>query len=192
MTSSTAKDFISLSTGPAGRAMAHPMDRDLVEAFQQHLTLERKASAAYFAIAIWFAERELRGFSQFFKLEAQNEQLHASTFADYLIARGQTVALDDVLAPRQDWISEEEIMAASFTMEAEVTASLHQLYAMAERATDTRTNVFLDPIIDNQVEAENQFAYLLGRVKYAQSQPSAMLIIDSELNDGNDKPAKLG
>lgn len=171
--------------------MAQPMEAGLIEVLQQHLAMERNASAAYFAMAIWFAERELRGFSQFFKDEGRNEQEHAAKFADYLIARGQTVVLDEVSAPRQSWSSAEEILAASFLMEADVTSSLQQIYLMAERASDLRTTVFLDPIIDSQVESENEFAHLLGRVRFAQNQPAAMLIIDGELSEGKHDPAKL-
>ncbi len=178
-------------TGPAGRAMAQSMEAALVEALNQHLTMERSASAAYFAIAIWFAERELRGFSHFFKQEAIQEQVHAAHFADYLIARGQSVVLQEVPAPRQEWSSTDAIMEASFQMESDVTSSLHQLYAMAERAADMRTTVFLDPLIENQVNSEDQFAHLLGRVRFAQNQASAMLIIDGELSNGNNSPAKM-
>jgi ferritin len=181
-----------VTTGPAGRAVAQPMDLALLEALQHHLTMERQVSAAYFAMAIWFAERELRGFSHFFKQEAKSEQEHAATFADYLIARGQTVVLQDLSAPRQAWSSAEEIMAASFQMEADVTTSLQQLYAMAERSSDLRTTVFLDPIVHAQVDAENEFAHLLGRVRFAHSQAAAMLIIDGELSDEKHSPAKLG
>jgi len=189
LTSNTAT--AAVTTGPAGRAVAQPMDSALVEALQQHLTMERQASATYFGMAIWFAERELRGFSHFFKHEAKSEQEHAAEFADYLIARGQTVVLQDVVAPRQSWTSAEEIMAASFQMEVDVTTSLQQLYAMAERSSDLRTTVFLDPIVDNQVDSENEFAHLLGRARFAQGQPAAMLIIDGELADGHHSPAKL-
>jgi ferritin len=178
-------------TGPAGRAMAQSMETALVETLNQHLTMERSASAAYFAIAIWFAERELRGFSHFFKQEAIQEQVHAAHFADYLIARGQSVVLQEVPAPRQEWSSTDAIMEASFQMESDVTTSLHQLYAMAERAADMRTTVFLDPLIENQVNSEDQFAHLLGRVRFAQNQASAMLIIDGELSNGNNSPAKM-
>jgi ferritin len=180
-----------VATGPAGRAMAQPMDAALLEGLQGHITMERQASAAYFAMALWFAERELRGFAHFFKHEAAGEQAHAATVADYLIARGQTVVLQDVTAPRQDWGSAEEILAASFQMEADVTTSLQQLYALAERASDTRTTVFLDPMIDGQVAAEHQFAHLLGRVRFCQGQPAALLIVDGELSDGQHDPAKL-
>ena len=180
-----------VATGPAGRALAQPMDAALVEALQNHLSMERQASAAYFAMAIWFAERELRGFAHFFKHEAHSEQEHAATFADYLIARGQTVQLQDLAAPRQEWSTPEQIFAASFQLEADVTASLQQIYAMAERAADLRTTVFLDPIVDAQVAAENEFAHLLGRVRFCQGQPAALLIVDGELSDDKHSPAKL-
>jgi ferritin len=192
MAFSTAAATSFVPTGPAGRAMAQPMEPALVEALQQHITLERAASATYFAMAIWFSERELRGFRHFFRQEALSEQEHAAAFADYLIARGQTVVLQDLAAPRQSWSSAEEIMAASFQMEADVTSSLQQLYAMAERAADVRTTTFLDPTIDAQVAAEDQFAHLLGRLRFAQGQPAAILLIDGELSEGQHERGSLG
>lgn len=191
MSLSSLSTSIELQTGPAGRAVAQPMDASLLEALQQHLALERQASAAYFAMAIWFAERELRGFAHFCRHEAHDEQEHAAKCADYLIARGQTVLLQDVAAPRQTWSSAEEILAASFQMEADVTTSLQQIYSMAERCGDVRTTTFLDPLVDGQVSSENQFAHLLGRVRLAQNQPAALLIIDGELSEGKHSPATL-
>ena len=38
-----------------------------------------------------------------------------------------------------------DLMATSFQMEVDVTRSLQQLYALAERSSDTRTTVFLIP-----------------------------------------------
>ena len=56
MTSSTSSlPKTAVATGPAGRAMAQPMDAGLLEWLQEHLGLERKASAAYWAMALWFA-----------------------------------------------------------------------------------------------------------------------------------------
>lgn len=191
MATSVSGSQVQIPVGPAGRAMAQPMDGALLDALQQHLNMERSASAAYFAMAIWFAERELRGFSHFFKEEGRSEQEHAGRFADYLIARGQTVVLSDVAAPRQTWSSAEEIMAASFQMETDVTSSLQQLYAQAERVADVRTTTFLDGMIDGQLGSEHEFAHLLGRVRFAQEQPAALLIIDNELGDGKHEPASL-
>ena len=168
--------------GPSGRAIAQPMEFDLLEALYQHTTLERVSSAQYLAMSIWFLERELRGFSSFFKKESLSEQEHGFNFAKYIIARGQSVVLDEVTKPIQEWKTVEELVTLSFQMEADVTSSVQQLYSMAERSNDTRTTVFLDPVVDEQIRSEDEMAYILGKVKFANRDPSALLLIDNELN----------
>ena len=64
--------------------------------------------------------------------------------SEYIIARGQSVALQVVESPLQSWASPADVMATAFQMEVDVMASLQQLYSMAERVNDTRTTVFLD------------------------------------------------
>jgi hypothetical protein len=41
------------------------------------------------------------------------------------------------------------------------------------------------------VAAEDQFAHLLGRVRFAQGQPAAILLIDGELSDGKHERGSL-
>ncbi len=179
--SQATQNSIQINKGPSGRAIAHPIDPSLLQALYEHITIERSASAQYFAMSIWFSERELRGFSRFFDKESKAEQEHASKFVNYLIARGQTVILDDILKPKQTYYSVLDLVKETFQLEADVTSSLQQLYAAAERSNDTRTTVFLDPIIDNQISAEDDASYLIGKVQLAEDDPSALLIIDSDL-----------
>ena len=178
---SATSNSIGLNLGPAGRAIAQPIDDDLLDSLYQHTSLERVSSAQYLAMSIWFLERELRGFSSFFKKESLSEQEHGFEFAKYIIARGQSVLLDEVTKPIQKWETVEELITLSFQMEADVTASVQQLYSMAERSNDSRTTVFLDPVIDEQIKSEDEMAYLLGKVKFANNDPSALFIIDNEL-----------
>jgi len=172
---------IDLNVGPSGRAIAQPMDVDLLDALCQHTSLERVSSAQYLAMSLWFLERELRGFSSFFKKESLSEQEHGFNFAKYMIARGQTVELEEVTKPIQHWKTVQELVTLSFQMEADVTTSVQQLYSLAESSNDTRTTVFLDPVIDEQIKSEDDMAYLLGKVKLANNDPSALFIIDNEL-----------
>ncbi len=181
----------SVATGPGGRAMAQPIETDLLSGLQQHLTMERQAHIAYVALALWCSERELRGFAALFKQEAADELLHASVFADYLVARGQSVQLEALPAPRQQWADLEQILAGVFQMEVDVTTSLQQLYAQAERSGDVRTTVFLDPMIQGQLASEDQAAHLLGRVRFAAGNPAALLVIDGELAAGQSTPTTL-
>ena len=173
---------LRVNRGPSGRAIAHPMEIELLDGFYDHITMERNASSQYFAFSLWFEERELRGFSKYFEKESHTEQIHSLEISKYLIARGQTVVLSELLQPSQKFNTVEEIIVNTFQLEVDVTTSLHQLYSLAERSSDTRSNVFLDPIIENQVKSEDELAYLLGRVKFADNEPSAILLIDNELS----------
>ena len=190
-TTATTQARLTIATGPSGRAMAETMTQEMLDQLQAHLNMERQSSAAYFAAAIWFAERELTGFAEYLRNEGKQEQEHAAKFADYLISRGQTVELDTIEAPRQAWPDPEEVIANVFRMEADVTSSVLLLYSIAERASDQRTTVFLDPVVDDQRVSEHEAAYLLGRVKYANNERAAMMIIDAELREEEAKPAKL-
>lgn len=181
----------TVATGPSGRAMAEPMSAELLEHMQAHLNMERQSAAAYFATAIWFAERELVGFANYLRDEGNQEQQHAAQFADYLISRGQAVVLDTIEPPRQQWSNTEAVISDVFRMEADVTSSVLQLYKTAERDNDMRTTVFLDPIVEGQRLSEHEAAYLLGRVKFADNQPAALLVIDAELREKAAAPATL-
>ena len=191
MTTSTTQATITVPTGPAGRAMAEPMSAEMLDLMEAHLNLERQSAADYFAAAVWFAERELTGFAEHLRDEAKQEEQHAAKFADYLITRGQRPVLDTIEPPRQQWTGVEQVIANVFRMEADVTASVLQLYSTAEKDIDRRTTVFLDPIVDDQRLSEHEAAYLLGRVKFAAGNPAAVMIIDAELREGEAEPAKL-
>ncbi len=171
--------------------MAEPMSSELLDLMEAHLNLERQSAADYFAAAVWFAERELTGFAEHLRDEAKQEQEHAAKFADYLISRGQRPVLDTIEPPRQQWPDVEQVIANVFRMEADVTASVLQLYGTAEKDIDRRTTVFLDAIVDAQRLSEHEAAYLLGRVKFAAGNPAAVMIIDAELREGEAEPAKL-
>tara|TARA_B100000287_G_scaffold409900_1_gene437738 strand:+ start:372 stop:923 length:552 start_codon:yes stop_codon:yes gene_type:complete len=182
MTENTIIKKSKINLGPSGRAVAQGIESNLLHNLYQHLTMERNASVQYFSLSLWFKERDLNGFSSFFLSESKAEMDHSYKFANYLIARGQTVDLQNLPAPIQEWDSIEEIISYAFNMETDLTTSLQQIYSIADRSSDTRTNVFLDPIVEAQINSEDEFATILGKVKFAQSQPSALLIIDSELS----------
>ena len=172
-----------LKFGPSGRAVAQEFDNSLLGNFFEHLTMERNANVQYFSMSLWFKERELRGFSSFFLRESNEEMSHIQKFTNYLIARGYKVNLKDLPSPVQEWDSIQDLINFAFKMESDLTTSLEQLYSISERASDIRSSVFLDPIVEAQINSEDTFAYLSGKVKFSENQPSAILLIDKELNE---------
>ena len=166
------------------------MSAELLEHMQAHLNMERQSAAAYFATAIWFAERELVEFAT----TARRRQ--SRTTACCAVRR-----LPDFPRPNrsarhdrtscQQWSNTEAVISDVFRMEADVTSSVLQLYKTAEQDNDMRTTVFLDPIVEGQRLSEHEAAYLLGRVKFAANQPAALLLIDAELREKAAAPATL-
>ena len=173
----------TLKYGPSGRPIAQEFDNNLLDNFFEHLTMERNANVQYFSMSLWFKERELRGFSSFFLNESMEEMSHVQKFTDYLIARGYKVHLNELPSPVQEWDSIQDLIDFAFKMESDLTTSLEQLYSISERASDIRSSVFLDPIVEAQINSEDTFAYLSGKVKFSENQPSAILLIDRELNE---------
>mgnify|MGYP001157308138 FL=1 len=182
MNKNTLKTTSEVNFGLSGRAIAQDLDKDLLDNLYHHLTMERTASVQYYAMSLWFQEKDLSGFSSFFLNESKDEMDHAYIFSDYLIARGQRVDLHEIAKPVQDWQCIKDVISYAFNMEADLSTSLQQLYSIAERSFDSRTSVFLDPIMEAQIKSEDEFAHILGQVKFSDEQPSAILIIDNELS----------
>ena len=49
------------------------------------------------------------------------------------------------------------------------------------RSSNSRKNIYLAPIVEAQIKSEDEFAHILGKVKFAANQPSAILLIDGDL-----------
>ena len=60
-----------------------------------------------------------------------------------------------------------------------------------ERVGDSRSAVFLESMVEEQIQAEHEAAHLLGRTKFAAGQAAAVLVIDNELREGVAHPAQL-
>jgi len=181
MTESALNRASKVYFGPSGRAISQEIENDLLDNILQHLTMERNANVQYFSMSLWFQERDLNGFSSFFLKESKEELEHAYKFTDYLIARGQNIDLHELVKPIQQWESIQDLISYAFNMETEITISLQQLYAISERTSDIRTNVFLDPIVESQIKSEDEFAHILGKVKFSGENPSAILLVDEYL-----------
>ena len=182
MSKSALNQKSKIHFGPSGRAVSQEIDNDLLENILQHLTMERNANVQYFSMSLWFQERDLNGFSSFFIKESKDEMDHAYQFSNYLVARGQKIDLDLLQKPIQEWDSIKELISYAFNLEADLTISLQQLYSLAERSGDIRTNVFLDPIVESQIKSEDLFAHILGKLKFADGSPAAILMIDEYLS----------
>lgn len=160
------------------------MNSDLLNGLNEHLKLEFRASHEYLAMAIWLAEHDLPGFSKWMRQQSADELMHAQRIIDHLVERDQKVILPAIDAPPTGWKGAEALCSHVLKNEQDVTASINNLYALAEKAKDRPATVMLQWFVTEQMEEEAAARALLGRIRLAGNTGVGLLMIDQELSSG--------
>jgi len=161
------------------------MTNDLLKGLNEHLKLEFRASHEYLAMSIWLSENDLPGFSSWMRKQSADELLHAQRIIDHLVERDQTVVLPAIAAPPAEWQTAEALCAHVLQNEREVTASINNLYAIAEKAKDRPGVIMLQWFVNEQMEEEAAARAVLGRIRLAGNTGVGLLMIDQELAGGS-------
>ncbi len=169
------------------------MNATLLTGMNEHLKLEFKASHEYRAMSVWLAANDLPGFSKWMAQQSSDELLHAQKFIDHMVERDQAVQLPAVAQPPASWESAEALCRHVLENEQAVTASINELYAMAEQAKDRPAIVLLQWFVNEQMEEEAAARAILGRIRLGGS-GVGLLMIDQELatNSMPGMPAEPG
>jgi ferritin len=161
------------------------MDADLHKGLNEHLKLEFRASHEYRAMSVWLAANDLPGFASWMQKQSNDELLHAQKIIDHLVERDEKVELPAVAKPPFAWKSAEALCAHVLKNEQDVTASINNLYAIAEKAKDRPAVVMLQWFVNEQMEEEAAARAVLGRIRLAGGAGVGMLMVDQELATGS-------
>src|SRR5215210_5286258 len=160
------------------------MNSDLLNGLNEHLKLEFRASHEYLAMSIWLAEHDLPGFARWMRQQSTDELMHAQRIIDHLVERDQKVVLPAIPAPAVAWTSALEVCDHVLRNEQDVTASINDLYATAEKTKDRGAVILLQWFVSEQMEEEAAARAVLGRIRLAGNSGIGLLMIDQELATG--------
>jgi len=160
------------------------MNSDLLSGLNEHLKLEFRASHEYLAMSIWLAEHDLPGFAKWMRQQSSDELMHAQRIIDHLVERDQKVVLPSVEAPPNAWASAEALCQHILKNEQDVTGSINNLYATAEKTKDRPATVMLQWFVTEQMEEEAAARAILGRIRLAGNSGLGLLMVDQELSSG--------
>lgn len=157
------------------------LSEKMQKAFNEQIQKEFNSAFLYLAMAAWFEEQNLPGFGHWLRLQADEEQVHAMKFFDFLLERGGHVkiyALDDqpdhwdsVVAAFEDVLAHEQM----------ITASINDLYELALAERDYPAQVLLQWFITEQVEEEQNAEEILINLKRAGDSHPALFMLDQHL-----------
>jgi ferritin len=92
--------------------------------------------------------------------------------------------LPTIDAPPTSWSSAEALCDHVLKNEQDVTSSINDLYATAEKTKDRPATVMLQWFVTEQMEEEAAARAVLGRIRLAGNSGIGVLMIDQELSTG--------
>jgi len=151
------------------------------DAMNEQINKEMFSSYLYLSMAAYFEGKNLPGFANWMRLQADEEREHAMKFYDFILERGGRVELKAIEAPKSEWNSNLEVVEEVAAHEAKVTASINDLYELALKEKDYPSQIMLQWFITEQVEEENNAAEIVASLKMIEARETAVLQLDHKL-----------
>jgi len=156
--------------------------KTMQDAMNDQINKELFSSYLYLSMAAYFEDRNLPGFANWMRVQADEEREHAMKIYDFILERGGKVALKAIDAPKTEWNSTLEVAEEVAAHEGKVTASIHALYELALKEKDYPAQVMLQWFISEQVEEEKNAAEIVASLKMIEAHETAVLQLDHRLS----------
>lgn len=157
------------------------LKKEVSALLEQQINKELYSAYLYLDISNYYYAKNLNGFGNWFKIQAQEEQDHALLFLTYLQNNGEAPKLAAIAAPDKTFSNFRDPLAAALEHEEYVTSLINTIYAEAMKANDFRTLQFLDWFVKEQGEEEKNTNDLLGRFDLFGSDLKSLYALDAEL-----------
>ncbi len=155
---------------------------DLLDRFNQQITLELQASTVYRQLAIEMDTQDLPGMAAWLRHQADEEIVHANKFIDHVVQRDCHPTIGAVSAPDvPEGSSPLEVFEAALAHERKVSDAIRALYRASDAAGDLDSRPLLNWFIDEQIEEESTVGEIVSRIKLVGDDGPGLLRLDSEL-----------
>jgi len=155
--------------------------KPMQDAMNEQINKELFSSYLYLSMAAYFEDKNLPGFANWLRIQAEEEREHAMKFYDFILERGGRVYLKAIDAPKTDWNSNLEVAEEVAAHEAKVTASINELYELALKEKDYPAQIMLQWFITEQVEEEKNAAEIVANLKLIEERGTAVFVLDKQL-----------
>ena len=157
------------------------ISKKLQNAINKQINKELYSEYLYLSMVAYLESIGLEGFTNFFKVQVQEERFHTMKFFDYVNERGGRVVLEAIDRPQIEFKSPVEIFEIAYKHEQYVTKLINELMEVAIKENDHAAKSFLNWYIDEQVEEEASMDKILNQLKMIDGKGQGMLMLDKEL-----------
>ena len=157
------------------------LQEKIVKLINTQIAKEFYSAYLYLDFSVYYAREGLDGFSNWYKIQAQEERDHAMLFVQYLLNNGAEVTLEAIDKPDQALDCHMVPLKAGFAHEQYVTSLIHTIYDAAYEAKDFRTMQFLDWFVKEQGEEETNAENLIKKMELFGNDSKGLYLLDNEL-----------
>ena len=154
---------------------------NMLTELNKQINAEIYSAYLYLSMASYFENKNLSGFANWMKVQAQEEMTHAMKIYDYVHERGGKATMMPIDGPKTEWSSPTEVFEETYKHEQLVTSLINNLVNIAMNEKDHATTNFLQWFIAEQVEEEANSSGVLEQLKIGGNSGNAILMLDREL-----------
>lgn len=135
----------------------------------------------YLAMSSYFLDQDLDGFANFFRVQADEESLHAMKQFDYLHEVDGKITHQAIGAADNDFNSIIEVFEKGLEHERYITKHIHLIVKAALEESDFATYDFFQWFVREQVEEESLMRNMIAKLKMISDNKSALYLMNEEL-----------
>ncbi len=150
------------------------------EILNSQINKELYSSYLYMTFADHFEVRGLRGFANWYMIQAREEVAHALILRRYLFDNNFTPKMETVAQPTLTLDSDLEVIEAAYDHEKYITKCINECYSTAYNERDYRTMQLLDWFVREQNEEEVNAGEMVTNMKLFGGSPDGLYALDRE------------
>lgn len=157
------------------------LNQRVYNAINDQINAEIWSAYMYLSMSAYFASEGLNGFSNWMKVQWQEELTHAMKFFDYLIERGERPILKPIDEVPEKWDNALHAMEETLKHEQKVTSLINNIMDISIEEKDHATKSVLQWFIDEQVEEEASAQEIIDSLKLLGDKGHGIYMLDKEL-----------
>lgn len=154
---------------------------ELVERYNDQITLELTAETVYRQLAIELDVLDLPGMASWMRIQADEEVTHANRFISHVLDRNGHPKIGTVRVEGVEVNSPVDAFKLALGHEQKVSASIRALYRVARDVDDIDSMPLLHAFLEEQIEEESSVSEIIGRIEMIKDDGPGLLRLDAEL-----------
>lgn len=157
------------------------LKKEVAKLLNEQINKELYSAYLYLDMSNYYNLKNLNGFSNWFKVQAQEERDHALLFMTYLQNNNEEIKLTSIDGPDKNYSDFKAPLKAALDHERLVTESIYNIYEEASKQKDFRTQQFLNWFVTEQGEEEKNTEDLIDRYDLFGKDAKSLYLLDAEL-----------